>query len=291
MKSVFLYTCLIVTLIFQTNAAFANKKTSEHIFNNLKNQLIKDGFNKAKIDKFYSNKNILFDSKGISLFFVHSESKLDYNQFVSKTAIKNASSYMVKHKEDLKNAEAKYGVDRTIITAILLVETRFGHYLGNKLVINTLSTMASLTNNYLQEKVYKAIPADRRISKAKFKKKSQRKSKWAYIELKALLKYSAREKIDPFTITGSYAGALGISQFIPSNALRLAIDGNNDGKINLFHHPDAIYSIANFLKHYGWRPDISKQHAHKVLYKYNHSKPYVNTLLKISYQLKGLSYI
>ncbi len=106
-----------------------------------------------------------------------------------------------------------------------------------------------------------------------------------------MLKYSAREKLDPFNIPGSYAGALGLSQFLPSNALRLAKDGNNDGAIDLFQHPDAIYSIANFLKHYGWDPDISKQKAYKVLYKYNHSKPYVTTLLKISDRLKGLSYI
>lgn len=299
MKSVFLYSCLILTLaltlICQANTAFSNTNNTEHVFLDLTKQLVKDGFNKEKIDKLYSNENIFFDSKGISLFFIHSESKLDYDQFVSKSSLKNAFSYMNKHKSDLKKAEQKYGVDRTIITAILLVETRLGKYLGQRLVINTLSTMAALKNNSLRERLYKSIPDSRpgskRISKTKFEKKSRYKAKWAYIELKALLKYSAREKLDPFKITGSYAGALGLSQFLPSNALRLATDGNNDGKINLFQHPDAIYSIANFLKHHGWNPAISRQKAHNVLYRYNHSKPYVKTLLKISDQLKGLNFI
>ena len=291
MKSVFLYLCLIFSLIFQPITAFSNTGNTDHIFTDLTEQLVKDGFNRAKIDKLYSNKNILFDSKGVSLFFVHSESNLDYDQFISKTALKNAYLYMNKHKENLKEAEKKYGVDRTIITAILLVETRLGKYLGKRLVINTLSTMAALKNSKIREIFYKSIPDAKKISKAKFEKKSRYKAKWAYIELKALLKYSAREKLDPFEIPGSYAGALGLSQFLPSNALRLAKDGNNDGSINLFQHPDAIYSIANFLKHYGWDPSISKRKAYKVLYKYNHSKPYVTTLLKISDRLKGLSYI
>jgi len=278
-------------LIFHANIAFPNKNDSNHIFSDLRKQLVEDGFNKEIIDELYSNQNILFDSKGASLFFVHSESNLDYEQFVSKTALKNAIIYMDKHENNLIAAEKKYGVDKTIITAILLVETSLGEYLGNRLVINTLSTMAALNNSNVREKFYKEINDSKKISKAKFEKKSQYKAKWAYIELKALLKYSAREKLDPFKINGSYAGALGLSQFLPSNALRLAADGNNDGTINLFQHPDAIYSIANFLKHYGWEPSISKQRAYKILYKYNHSKPYVNILFKISHQLKGFSYI
>ena len=291
MKYIFLYSCLILTLIFQTNIAFSNTNNKEHIFSNLTKQLVKDGFNKEKIDKLYSNKNILFDSKGISLFFIHSESRLNYDQFVSKTSLKNAANYMSKHNINLTEAEKKYGVDKTIITAILLVETRLGKYLGNRLVINTLSTMAALKDTKVREQFYKSIPDSRRLSRTKFEKKSKYKANWAYIELKALLKYAAREKLDPCEITGSYAGALGLSQFLPSNALRLAADGNDDGSINLFQHPDAIYSIANFLKHHGWSPVISKQKAYKVLYKYNHSKPYVNTLLKISDRLKGQSYI
>ena len=151
--------------------------------------------------------------------------------------------------------------------------------------------MAALKDTKIREQFYKEIPDSKKLSKTKFEKKSRYKANWAYIELKALLKYTAREKLDPCEITGSYAGALGLSQFLPSNALRLAKDGNNDGSINLFQHPDAIYSIANFLKHHGWSPGISKQKAYKVLYKYNHSKPYVTTLIKISDRLKGQSYI
>ncbi len=158
MKPILLSSCLVLIFIFHTATAFANNSNTDHIFTDLTRQLVKDGFNKEKIDKLYSNKNILFDSKGVSLFFIHSEANLDYDQFVSKASLQKAAVYMNKHRDNLKKAEEKYGVDKTIITAILLVETRLGKYLGNRLVINTLSTMAALKNNSVRENFYQSIP-------------------------------------------------------------------------------------------------------------------------------------
>ena len=83
-------------------------------------------------------------------------------------------------------------------------------------------------------------------------------------------------------VTGSYAGAMGISQFMPSNALKLARDGNGDGRTDLFDHADAISSVASYLKHYGWRPDQSEKQAYKVLLRYNYSRYYANTILKVA---------
>ncbi|MCP4721788.1 MAG: transglycosylase SLT domain-containing protein, partial [Desulfobacteraceae bacterium] len=88
------------------------------------------------------------------------------------------------------------------------------------------------------------------------------------------------------SIKGSYAGAMGIPQFMPSNALTLAKDGNNDGRVDLFNHADAISSVANYLKHHGWKPGIPRQRQHEVLFRYNHSNYYVDTLLKVSDKLK-----
>jgi len=122
--------------------------------------------------------------------------------------------------------------------------------------------------------------------KENFLKKVKQRSKWGYAELKALIKFSEQEKIAPDKIKGSYAGAMGISQFMPSNALSLARDGNQDGKIDLFTHADAIFSVANYLKHHGWKAGIARQRQHEVLFTYNHSNYYVDTLLKISDKLK-----
>lgn len=273
--------------ILPATLTFGEENKEKWELKKLAQRLETDGFAKEQIKKIFNNPKVHFDPKGVSLFFIHSESSLDYDQFISKKSIKNARKYMEKHKDELENAQKKYGVDKTIITAIILVETRLGTYLGNRAVINTLSTMAAIIGKKEREFLWNSISDSRKLTRKKFDKKADRKSKWAYAELKALLKYTAREKIDPVEIIGSYAGAMGIAQFMPSNALSLAKDGNQDGRINLFKHPDAIHSIANYLKHFGWKPSVTRQEAHKILYKYNHSNYYVDTLLKISDRLKG----
>ncbi len=115
-----------------------------------------------------------------------------------------------------------------------------------------------------------------------FQIKANKKSQWAYKELKAFLHYTKQQNIDPFHILGSYAGAIGIAQFMPSNLIALGKDGNNNGTINLFEDSDAIYSVANYLKHHGWYPDISDDKAFKIIKKYNNSDQYTKTIMKIA---------
>lgn len=276
----------LVLFIFLSIASAGDSTGAQTDFNLLKGRLIKDGFAKDVIEKLYGNPAVACELKGVSLFFVHSESRLNYNQFLSGKSIANARKYMRDHAAELEKAQAIYGVDKTVITAIILVETRLGTYLGTRSVLNTLSTMALLSEPDKREELWVSLPNDRRMKRNKFEKKADVKSAWAYEELKALLKFVAREGIDPVLIKGSYAGAMGISQFMPSNALTLAKDGNQDGNVDLFIHADAIHSIANYLKRYGWNPSVNRQKAHKILYKYNHSNYYVDTLLKISDRLK-----
>ncbi|MBL0731949.1 MAG: lytic murein transglycosylase [Desulfosarcina sp.] len=255
-------------------------------FDSLEKRLVRDGFDKKKISGIYNSKNVHFNLKSVSLFFMHNEANLNYNAFSAKKYMKRAEKYKQQHLNALNGAEKEFGVDKNIIISIILVETKFGTNTGKSSVINTLSTMASLSDMKARNLLWKSIPADKRLLPEKFKKKALKKSRWAYKELKAFIKYTSRENIRPDTIYGSYAGAVGIAQFMPSNILSLAIDGNNDGKVDLFNHADAIFSIANYLNHSGWHPEIDKKNAFKVIYRYNHSKYYVNTILKIANSLK-----
>lgn len=268
----------------QAAAPAGTGQTTEFEF--LIQQLIRDGFDREKTKALFAGKAVRFDPGGVSLFFVHSESSLDYDQFSSPSSIANAQKYMATHKESLKKAQEKFSVDKTVITAILMVETRLGTYLGKRAVINTLSAMAALTDKTLAERVWQAITDNKKPDRASFDKKVDQKSRWGYEELKALISYANREGIDPVTIKGSYAGAMGIPQFMPSNALTLARDGDKDGRVDLFDHDDAIFSVANYLKHHGWKSGLSRQRQHEVLFQYNHSNYYVDALLKISDKLK-----
>lgn len=268
-------------------AAPEDNKTSGSYFKNLKQRLVKDGFNPPYLDKLYAGKKIVFDSEGIGLFFVHNEGSIDYESFANKTSIWRAGKYIKKHKDHFARVEKNFGVDKTVITAIILVETGLGTYVGKRLVINTLSTMAAIADPEIRELLWRSIKDENRLSREKFEIKADRKSAWAYKELKAFLKYVKREKLDPLKLYGSYAGAMGIAQFMPTNILSFAKDGNGDGRVNLLNHSDAISSIASYLKHYGWHSEIDHNKAKKVLFEYNHSRYYVAILMKISRLLKG----
>jgi membrane-bound lytic murein transglycosylase B len=261
-------------------------QTQPDYFGALQERLVEDGFDSETVQALYGVETVAFDHDGVSRYFVHQEGKLNYDQFTQKEPIQKARDYMGTHADIFERVSTDSGVDREVITAILLVETRLGSYVGKGSILNTLSTMASLKEPWVLEMFWDKVPPKRRLERAAFEKKAASKSEWAYKELKALLKYTDRESMATADIVGSYAGAMGIAQFMPSNALSLAVDGNKDGRVDLFDHSDAIASVANYLKRYGWKPDIDRDAAKKVVMHYNHSTYYANTVLKIMDLLK-----
>jgi len=266
----------------------ANAADSSKPFDALEKRLIEDGFDSARIKALFASPDVSFEEGGVSAYFMHNEAKLNYKQFTRIWNIASAKKYMEEHEEALAFAEKTFQVDKEVITAIILVETKLGTYVGNKSVINTLATLSAMTDEKPRQTIWDNLPDDdRRMSRKEFEKKADQKASWAYRELKAFLTYTEKEGMDPTVIKGSYAGAMGISQFMPSNIAPYGKDGNADGQVDLFVHADAISSIASYLKHYGWKPGISREQAFKVVYHYNHSKYYVNTILDIADKLKG----
>jgi len=265
----------------------AAKDIGKEYFKPLQARLIADGFAPKWIKTIYTDDEVYFESKGVSLYFLHNEATLDYKKMTKKSWIREGKVYMREQAIALDNARSKFGVDPNVITAIILVETKFGRFVGTRSIINTLSTMASLTEASPREYLWEQLPKDRRYERNRYDQKADQKSEWAYNELKAFLTYTSQHQMDPVTIKGSYAGALGIAQFMPSNILAYGKDGDGDGRIDLFQDADSIHSIASYLKHYGWKPGIDRKTAFKVVYHYNHSKYYVNTILKIAELLKG----
>lgn len=289
LKGLKILACISFIMLALTNFSCA-QTTQQSLFSGLQKRLINDGFNKEQITKLYQKPESLFDVSSVSGYFRHNEANLNYEQFKNWASIWKAKNYLKKKNKIFDRIEKTYGVDREVITAILLVETRLGEYTGKSSVLKTLSTMAALADSLERKKLWaemSKISKKSRFDRDKFESTADRKSSWAYTQLKAYLKYTAREKIAPFSVKGSYAGAMGISQFIPSSILKFAKDGNGDGKINLFEHADAIESAANYLKEFGWKKNMNSQEAFDVVYNYNHSKYYVNAVLDIARLLKG----
>jgi membrane-bound lytic murein transglycosylase B len=276
--------CLLCLITF--DGATAAEDSSRIFFDSLQQRLIADGFRADGIKQIYSSEKVYFETRGITAYFQHNEASLDYRRMITPRQIRMARAYVSQYSETFQKAENAFGVDRNIITAIILVESNLGRYLGRKSVINTLSTMAVLTDPGPKEFLWLQLPEEKRFDRLKYDQKVNQKTDWAYNELKAFLTYTERGKIDPISVVGSYAGALGIAQFIPSSILSFGQDGNGDGQIDLFNHEDAIFSIASYLSSFGWKPAMEREQMHNVLFNYNRSKYYVDAVLQIAYLIK-----
>ncbi len=257
-------------------------------FATLQKRLVRDGFDRFLVRAIYSSPEVTFDQQGVTAYFSHREATLNYDQFLTRSSIDGASGYLNKHRRALRQAQKLYGVEAEVITAIMLVESRLGTSVGKRLVLNTLSSLAALDEKTVREMLWHTeVKHTTPGSKRQFETWARRKSAWAYNELKAYLRYVKAQNLDPLSVHGSYAGALGIAQFMPSNVLKFAKDGNRDGQINLYQHGDAIESIANYLKQHGWRPGLSRRKAFRILLSYNSSTYYAETILKVAERLSG----
>jgi membrane-bound lytic murein transglycosylase B len=275
-----------VWLIGCADNAYGEPSTRQDLYATLEERLIRDGFETSLVRSLYSRPEVTLDGKGLAAYFSHREATLNYDQFLTQSSIDEAVAYLGRHQEALKRAQSVYGVEKEVVSAIILVESRLGSFIGKRLVLNTLSALAVLHDKDSRDRLWHSYVKDKADgSKDEFDRWAARKSSWAYKELKAYLKYVNTQGLDPFSMRGSYAGALGIAQFVPSSVLKFAQDGNRDGQINLYDHEDAIESVANYLKQHGWRPKLKRHEAFRILLRYNHSKYYAETILKVAERL------
>jgi len=148
-------------------------------------------------------------------------------RFLTPQRIEAGVEFRQQQREALARAAGLYGVPEEIIVAIIGVETVYGRNTGSYRVIDALSTLA-----------FDYPP----------------RAEFFRGELENFLLYARDADIDTLALTGSYAGAIGIPQFMPGSYLRYAVDLDGDGKSDLSNsYADAIGSVANFLKAHGWK--------------------------------------
>jgi len=149
--------------------------------------------------------------------------------FMTEDRIQKGAQFWKDNEILLKEVEQRYGVNAEIIVAILGVETRYGNTQGNYRVIDSLSTLA-----------FDYPP------RAKFFRQ----------QLKEFFLLAREQNHDPLDLKGSYAGAMGYGQFIPSSYRDFAVDYDEDGFADIWNNPaDAIASIANYFKEHRWERD------------------------------------
>ena len=155
-------------------------------------------------------------------------------RFIEPVRIQAGLRFWQKHRDTLDRAEREYGVPAAIIVGIIGVETLYGQNTGNFRVVDALGTLAF---HFPQ-----AHP------------RAAERQAFFRSELEQFLLLTSRSGADPLAIRGSYAGALGLPQFMPSSWSKFAVDFDGDGRIDLFGSPaDAIGSVANYFKAFQWR--------------------------------------
>lgn len=259
---------------------------SPDTFAPVKQRLIGEGFSSAQVQSVYNSRPELM-LKTVAATFRIRESKLNYDQFLEPAAIAKAKAFMESQEKILDQAESRYGVSRCVITAILLVETRFGSYTGKTPILAILSTFALMENEAYRNRVWAMLsPEDKeRWDREAFDRKLKDRSQWAYRELFALMRIASSQPVKVATYRGSVMGALGWPQFLPSSLVQYGVDGNQDGRTDLFHPSDAILSTANYLRGYGWCQAKTQAEKEEVIHHYNHSRPYVNAVLGVADRL------
>ena len=223
-------TLLFITLIFNLSifADYSNHKDTEKVIDEL---VTKHGFERAYVLE------VLKDAKkrrtalnSVAKPAEKTKTWDDYKAiFLKNKRIVDGKKFIKKNIDTLERAEKEFGVPKEIITAILGVETNFGNNMGGYRVIDSLTTLGF---------------------------DDPRRSKFFRSELIQLFILTRENNLDILKIKGSYAGAMGYSQFISSSYRAYAIDYDGDGYVDLFNSiDDAIGSIANYLKRHGWKKE------------------------------------
>ncbi len=164
--------------------------------------------------------------------------KLEWHQyrkiFLTDTRIARGVEFWQRNRELLESIGAEYGVPPEIVVAIVGVETFYGQYKGKAPVFDTLVTFAF---DY------------------------PKRARFFTAELEAYLRLARENGFDPRSLKGSYAGAMGMPQFIASSYRSYAVDHDGDGQADLFDSlPDVLGSVANYFRKHGWKPGAAVVH-------------------------------
>ena len=189
------------------------------------------------------------------------ESTKEYvSKRTSKNKINKGINFYKQNLELINTVEKKYNIEKELLLSLMGIETNYGTYVGKMDILSSLSTLSY----------------------------DKRRSQFFTNELLILLKLIDRKKIDYKTLYGSWAGAFGFFQFMPSTIKNHALDFNNDNYIDLKNPFDAYASAGNYLNDMGWKQD---SHCfYKIQLKNNISKKYLNVSAKKLKNKRKLKY-
>lgn len=239
-RLVLILTMLVGLFLISSGTTFAASSLRPEVKHFIDEMVTQHGFDQSKLKDIFTK--VQFQPTIIDLISAPASS-ISWNKyrarFINSQRVKSGVNFWNTYAQRLKQASQEFGVPEEIIVAIIGVETAYGASTGKHRVIDALTTLAF------------DFP---------------RRADFFRGELAQYLLLSQEQKFDIFSIKGSYAGAIGIPQFMPGSYRRYAIDFDGDGKADLADNAaDAIGSVANYLKEYGWEaggPIVTRAHVH-----------------------------
>ncbi len=282
-KVLLLLLCLALPL-----GAAPGARSADPVFRPLRSYLLSQGLAVRQVDALLNAPGIRFEARLLARLLARPEHNLNYRQFLAKEVVRRARKFMGRHRRELRAMQRLTGVEPGVVVAILTVESGLGSYTGRWSTFNVLASQAVLDTRAARERLAGKWPKKQleELYSAKMRSRLARRAAWARGELLSLLELARRQGMSPLALRGSVAGALGMCQFVPSSVLRHGRDGDANGRLELHKPADAIASVGCYLRHYGWRPGMSRDEKTVVLLTYNNSRTYARTVLDLARRLR-----
>jgi membrane-bound lytic murein transglycosylase B len=286
LKTIAIMIICFVPLLGQGKSTVARGSLSTTEF--LEKRLRSNGFPKKFIQLLVKNYDASKRDQIIKLNVMGFLLSPDYTGHVSANGEQRCKEFLREHSAPFAAAEKQYGVKKELIASLLWVESRLGDNHGNfhvasvylSLLLGDHPQVAQMLQEDLRSKVDKVT----RSLVLKTKERAKTKGRWAIGELWALYKIN---KLAPKTLErlrGSYSGAFGFAQFLPSSYVQWAKSFAKKTTPDLYEPGDAIMSVAYYLKKNGYRQGKEASYK-KALFHYNRSRDYGTTILKLASNL------
>ncbi len=263
----------VLAAVLAASAAPVRAEAPPVAYVNLKYDLVRRGLDRNFVFKTFDDPRDQFLPDVVrKIAFLRKESRDIYAKFLTPAVAAQGRAYMNEHHATLSRAEAQYGVAPEVIVGILTVESGLGSNTGKYPVFNVFASLAVMDSpEIIRELGLEAAGRDR----------LKKKAAWGRKELQVFLEYCAARRLDPFSYCGSWAGAMGFCQFLPSSLKSCGVSASGKGPVDLFTHDDAIFSIACYLKKSGFKQQNRSTWRRAVL-SYNHSEAYADTVLTLA---------
>jgi membrane-bound lytic murein transglycosylase B len=257
------------------------------VYRELAERLSRDGFDAEYLSKLLSDPRAECTPALPNPSAGSRETPELYSRFLTPETIRVSKRFLRDNVKSFRKMERAFGVEKEVVTAILLVESGFGENTGAHRVIPTLAGMVLMDSAENLQKSHEVLSQiDPDLNYEQLERIVKRKANWAYDELKSFLEIVRKERLDALEVRGSHAGALGMAQFLPSSYLAYASNPRSFERW-LLGKEEAILSVANYLKANGWRRKLSLEGKKKVIWSYNRSRPYVETILEVAQRIRS----